>query len=63
MPSSRKTVHQTVYFDSLFNFSCPSVPTAVAGSLAPPESGQAPTGTGARLSLGTLPGFNGEQQV
>lgn len=41
MPSSRKIVHQTVYFDSLFNFSCPSVPIAVAGSLAPPESGWA----------------------
>lgn len=37
MPSSRKIVHQTVYFDSLFNLSCPSVPTAVAGSLTPPK--------------------------
>lgn len=37
MPSSRKIVNQTVYFDSLFILPFPSVPTSVAGSWAPPE--------------------------
>lgn len=61
MPSSRKIVPQTVYFDSWFNLSYPSIPTDATGSPTPPECDGAPTGMGAQLRLGMSPWLSKEQ--